>query len=289
MTVTALPQIDLAPMHKLGFVAHSPILLAAGVIGAGDTVMAGLELSELGGVVIGPVLRKAHGGTAPPRLAESSGMIVLDVGLQNRGLSAILKRYASSWSRLGSPVIVQLADTDPHALGRVAEALSGIEQVAALELAFPAQLPENTTARRWLEQALRALTEHSDLPIWVKLPLHDRRIGRWAVDYGVVGLVVGQPPVGTLPYAALSAAKEPGNLVRGALYGPAVYPLMLTALTELVQLQLPATLIACGGIHTVDQARQALALGASAVQIDSAAWIEPGLPFRLHKALCSES
>ncbi|NJN80884.1 MAG: hypothetical protein HC802_00365 [Caldilineaceae bacterium] len=61
---------------------------------------------------------------------------------------------------------------------------------------------------------------------------------------------------------------------------------MYEALVAVVDLDLPAcALIACGGIHTEAQARAALVAGASAVQIDSAVWVEPGLPGRLAEAL----
>ena len=290
LPVPTTPTIDLAPRHKLGFMTTSPILLAAGIVGMGDTVLPAMDLPQLGGVVVGPIRRRAHAGSSPPRLAEAPGLIALDVGLQNRGLAAILKRYTRYWSRLGTPVIVQLADSEPRALGAVAEQLSLLDEVTALELAFPTHLPEEIAPHRWLEQALRLLNERSDLPIWVKLPLGDvRHLGQCAVDHGAVGLVVGQPPTGILPRAISDGADEgKPALVRGALYGPAVFPLMLTALADLGQLRLPAALIACGGIHTVAQARQALAMGASALQIDSAAWIEPGLPLRLHQALREE-
>jgi dihydroorotate dehydrogenase len=62
---------------------------------------------------------------------------------------------------------------------------------------------------------------------------------------------------------------------------------MLAALAAVARLQLPCALIACGGIFTVDQVRQALAVGAQAVQIDAAVWVEPGLPVRLVEAFAS--
>ncbi len=60
---------------------------------------------------------------------------------------------------------------------------------------------------------------------------------------------------------------------------------MLLALAQLAALQLPAALIACGGIHTLAQARAALAAGAQAIQLDSVAWIEPTVPGLLAAAL----
>ena len=56
------------------------------------------------------------------------------------------------------------------------------------------------------------------------------------------------------------------------------FALMLPVLRALARLQLPAALIACGGIHTVAQMQQALDAGADAVQMDTAVWVEPALP-----------
>jgi dihydroorotate dehydrogenase len=56
------------------------------------------------------------------------------------------------------------------------------------------------------------------------------------------------------------------------------FALMLPVLRAMARLQLPAALIACGGIHTVAQMEQALDAGASAVQVDTALWVEPALP-----------
>lgn len=60
--------------------------------------------------------------------------------------------------------------------------------------------------------------------------------------------------------------------------GPLTYGLMMTALNEVAALNLPCALIACGEIHTLEQAQQALDVGVDALQMDSAVWVEPGLP-----------
>jgi hypothetical protein len=61
---------------------------------------------------------------------------------------------------------------------------------------------------------------------------------------------------------------------------------MLATLVTVSKLALPAALIACGGIHTEEQARTVLRIpSVRALQIDSALWIEPGLPGQLATAL----
>jgi dihydroorotate dehydrogenase len=67
-------------------------------------------------------------------------------------------------------------------------------------------------------------------------------------------------------------------MVKGALFGPLTFASMLAALSAVANLQLPCALIACGGVHTAAQVQESLATGAHAVQVDSAVWVEPGLP-----------
>jgi dihydroorotate dehydrogenase (NAD+) catalytic subunit len=65
------------------------------------------------------------------------------------------------------------------------------------------------------------------------------------------------------------------------LYSPTVKPITLNALNEIADLKLDVPLIACGGIHSADDAREFLAAGAAAIQVDSAAWVDPSLVARM--------
>jgi dihydroorotate dehydrogenase (NAD+) catalytic subunit len=266
--------IDLAPNHKLGLLVPNPILLAGGMIGCGEARHSGLATAALGAVVIGPITLNNRSGSTGPRLAELNGGFVWATGLQNRGVNAVLKQFAALWPRLGCPVIAQVADEQPSALAKVAGRLTSAEGLGALELLLP-RTAEVDLARTLVRTAERA----TDLPIWVKLPLERvLELAPAVVDVGAVGVVVGQPPLG----AALPGyAAEASALLTGALYGPLTFAPMLAALAAVANLQLPAALIAAGGIHTRMQVQQALAVGAHAVQLDSAVWVEPGLPARL--------
>jgi dihydroorotate dehydrogenase len=56
------------------------------------------------------------------------------------------------------------------------------------------------------------------------------------------------------------------------------FALVLPVLRAVARLKLPAALIACGGIHTIEQMEQAMDGGADAIQVDTAVWVEPALP-----------
>lgn len=270
--------IDLAPGHKLGLVVQNPVLLAGGAIGCGEAAPRGLRTAELGAVVVGPLMAGSRAGSSPPRLAHTHGGLVLESGLQNRGVAAALRQCAPGWPRLGCPVVVQIAAGDAERLAGVARRLHGIAAVSGLEVLLP-PAADAETAARLVAAAVRA----GELPVWAKLPLASAALlAPAAVEAGAAALVVAQPP----PARALRRMdSETYAAVRGALFGPAAAPLMFEALGRVAALALPAALIACGGIHTVEQARQALVLGAQAVQVDSALWVEPGLPNRLAAAL----
>jgi dihydroorotate dehydrogenase (NAD+) catalytic subunit len=258
--------IELAPGHKQGLPSTNPVWIAGGMIGYGEAVAQGLKTAELGGVVVGPILASSRAGATLPRVAQTMGGMVLETGWQNRGINNAIARHSKLWSTLGCPVVAQLVDYDARVMGKMALRLATTPGIAGLELL--------STANELvvLASMVRMCEEVSDLPIWVKLPLAEALA--WAtplVEAGANGLVIGQPVRGML-------GSEATTLVNGNLYGPLTFAMMLPVLRAVAKLQLPAALIACGGIHTMEQMAQALEAGASAVQIDSALWVEPALP-----------
>ena len=69
------------------------------------------------------------------------------------------------------------------------------------------------------------------------------------------------------------------------MFGPGAFPIMLAALLEVKALALPGSLVASGGVHTRQQARDCLQAGADAVQLDSLVWVEPGAAVALAAGL----
>lgn len=269
MNVT--PTVNLAPNHKMGLPLPNPVMLAAGVLGYGEINLPGLDPRILGGVVVGPVTRRSSAGQAGPRMAETVGGAVLASGGQNRGVSAVVRKLARFWPRLGCPVILHIADTQPASAASTVEALAGLEALMGLEVGVPhGAYPDEA----W--ELIQTVVRRTDLPVLARLPL-DRaaELVGVAVEAGAQALVIGHPPRGRLP---IGDGGDGAAWVTGSLHGPLTFPLMLAALDDVMRLNLGVPLVACGGIHTLAQARHALAAGAVALQIDSAAWIEPGLP-----------
>lgn len=258
--------IELGPGNKQGLPSINPVWVAGGMVGYGEALPRGLDVGVLGGVVVGPIMAKSRAGANLPRFAEGIGGMVLETGWQNRGVSSALSRHSKLWPNFGCPVVAQVVDGDARGMGKLVARLAMVSGIAGLEL-VPLSNELEVAARM-----VRYAAQEADLPIWVKVPL-DKAVA-WAeplVRRGANGLVVGQPMMGQL-------GRDEGATVVGALYGPLTFALMLPVLRDVARLQLPAALIACGGIHHVAQMEQALAAGADAVQVDSALWVEPALP-----------
>ena len=257
--------IELAPDHKLGLPVACPVMLAAGTIGYGESRHRELTLDRFGAVVIGPFTNRSRAGSQPPRMAETLGGFVRHVDLQNRGVSAALRMFGRLWPRLGCPVIAQIGDREKEEAASTARRLSGVEGIDGFELVCSLEASELEVGR-----LLETLLVESDLPVLAKLPLpRAAELAAALVAGGAAGIVVGSPPVG-------AALHGDGGTVAGETFGPGVYPMMLAALLEVKGLDLAGSLIACGGIHTREQARHCLAAGADALQLDSLAWVEPG-------------
>ena len=258
--------IELAPGHKQGLPAANPVWIAGGMVGYGEAVPRGLEMAGMGGVVVGPVMASSRAGSPLPRVAQTVGGMVLESGWQNRGASSAINRYGKLWAKLGCPVVVQVVDADARSMGKLAARVASVPGVAGLEIVPLTQ--EVTVAAAMVRVASQA----SDLPVWVKLPLSEAVA--WAtplVEMGANGLVVGQAARGQLGVAS-------SGLVNGGLHGPLAFALTLPVVRAVARLKLPAALLACGGIHTVEQMEEAIDAGAHAIQVDTAVWVEPALP-----------
>ncbi len=261
--------VELAPYHKTGLILSSPILIASGFCGYGDSYQRLLDISKFGAVVTQPITLRPQRGAPQPRLVETKAGFILNTGYQNSGVKKVLRRYSKIWSRLKVPVIAHLPADDPDDLMRTARALSGVltpqgsSVLAAIELGLPHQARYQD-----VEPWIRAIHKGSELPLLVKFPLNAPfEVAEAVANASADGLIIGTSPLG----AALSSLQN--RTVTGHLYGPALFNQMLHNLQSISDLGLP--LIATGGIHSISDVQLVLKAGATAAQLDSLLFIDP--------------
>jgi dihydroorotate dehydrogenase (NAD+) catalytic subunit len=250
--------IELAPNWKRSLTLSNPILLAAGGYTTGTT--------HIGALVTLPTTLRPRVGAPLPRVVEVPGGALIRSGAANPGLGRVLREYRRAWEQSQTPIIVAFAAQGARDWAAMAAQLDSIAGIGGIELHFNPTIDAADVIR-----SVRVATE---LPILAKLDLDNARaVAADCVAAGANALVIGRAPRGM--------KIVDGKAWYGRLYAPSVKPLALRVVAEIRDLRLEIPLLACGGVHSAEDAREFLAAGACAVEIDSAEWIEPGIAARM--------
>jgi dihydroorotate dehydrogenase (NAD+) catalytic subunit len=246
-------------MPKYDFGLSQPLMNAAGSLGFAPERRAAVDWSRFGAFVTNPVSLGPRSPAQGQRYAYYPGGFLLHTGYPNPGLSKVLRRYAEAWARAPLPVIVHILGQSPDETATAVRRLEGLEGVIGVELG----LPPKTSAAAAQEFAAAAAGE---LQLIVRLSLEQ------ALELAPVVTAAGAAAVSLgAPRGALPA--QDGRIIEGRLYGPAVFPMALQAVRELVQLDLAGGMvIGGGGVYGDEEVQAMLEAGAAAVQMDAALW-----------------
>lgn len=257
--------ILLTRADKNPLVVHSRVMPAAGTYSYGEVYRDIVNIEKLGAIVTHPVSlapRTPAGGT---RVIPVEGGVLMHTGLPNVGLREVLSLYRNLWLMIPVPVIVHLMATTTNAVRDAMAILSEEETVDAVELGL-----SDDTDWEMTERLVKAATAKTELPVLVRVNLQDTvEIAEVAADMGAGAIVCAAPPRGT--------ARDPinGRLISGRIYGPLVKPLALNTVGLLAKKLRGVPIIGAGGIHTLQDARDFIEAGATAVQVDSVTWLKP--------------
>ncbi|MFL5757689.1 MAG: dihydroorotate dehydrogenase [Chloroflexota bacterium] len=285
--------VDLTVNLGRGLVLANPILVASGTFGYGVEYGDVVEVQRLGAICCKGTTLKPRIGNPTPRVTETPGGMLNSIGLQNPGVDAVIEKYAGVWSRWKVPVIVNVAGESVHDYVEVVRRLDGVPGIDAIELNISCpnvgrgglQFAIDADAAGGVTAAVRRAT---DLPLLVKLSPNVadvRPIARAISDAGADALTA----VNTLSGIAVAGDRgRPllGN-VYGGLSGPAIKPIALRIVYEVAQL-VDIPVVAIGGITSLGDVLDFLAVGAVAAQVGTAIFADPTLPVRLVDELTAE-
>ncbi len=251
--------IELAPNWKHALTLTSPLILASGSIVSSEDTETGI-----GGRVTIPLSLYARAGAPFPRVVSIPGGFLMQTGAANPGLGRVLHDLGRARTGVGSksPVIIAFASQSVADWPLMAARLDNAEGVGGIEL----QLNPTFDA----SSAVRQTRNACELPILAKLDLDDPSLYQVAADCveaGANALVVGRSPRGM--------ALVNGRPWYGRLHSPTIKPIVLRVVREIFSRGLGAPIIASGGIHSAADVLECLSVGACAVEIDSAQWINP--------------
>ena len=272
--------VELGPLRLA-----NPVLVASGTFGYASELEGLIDLARLGGIVTKTVTVKPRPGNAPPRIVETPAGMLNAIGLQNVGIDRFVTEKLPHLAALDPVVLVSIMGYTTGEFVALAERLDGLPGVDGLELNLScpnvaygagggakmfAHEPELTA------EAVRAVRGVTRLPIIAKLgpDVADIvAIGCAAEDAGADALAV----MNTIPGMVIDLERRRPVLANatGGLSGPAIRPLAVRLTYQLAS-AVAIPVVGIGGIMDYRDALQFLLAGASAVQVGTATFTNPG-------------
>ena len=263
----------------------NPILVASGTFGYAREMQAYVQYDRLGGIIPKTITPQPRVGNPPPRTIETSSGLLNSIGLDNDGLETFLSKHLSDLLGLGTSIIANIAGQNVGEFVHMANRLGEFSQLAGLELNI--SCPNVTggvdfgTDPGLTAEVVREVRRVCDLPVIAKLTPNVTdvaEIAHAAADAGADAVSL----VNTFQGLALDWRKRKpvlgGRL--GGLSGPAIKPLALRIVWQVAE-RVDVPIIGVGGIGSIDDVMEFLVAGATAVQIGTANFYNPGLANRL--------
>jgi dihydroorotate dehydrogenase (NAD+) catalytic subunit len=269
-------EVDIA-----GLKLKNPVMPASGTFGYGEEFAPYLDLEQLGAIVTKGVSLHPKAGNPTPRIAETPAGMLNAIGLQNVGIEAFATRKIEFLQAVSTPVIVNFFGNTLEEYIEVAERLSGIPRVDAVELNISCPNvkaggivfgTDPATAAR----VVGAVRQKLDVPLIVKLSPNVTDItlmARAVEDAGADAISC----INTLTGMAVDVKRRCLRLANGTggLSGPALKPVALRMVYQVVN-SVSIPVIGIGGIMCAEDALEFLLVGATAVQVGTANLINPG-------------
>jgi dihydroorotate dehydrogenase (NAD+) catalytic subunit len=263
----------------------NPILVASGTFGYAREMQPFVPFAKLGGIIPKTVTPLPRMGNPPPRTIETPAGLLNSIGLDNDGLDAFLTKHLPFLLDLGTSLIVNIAGATIEEFVAMAARLHAFPRIAGLELNIScpnvsggvdfgtdAALAADLVAR------VRAACR---FPVIAKLTPNVTQIVPIAQAVARAG-ADAVSLVNTFQGLAVDWRRRRPILGAGTggLSGPAIKPLALRCVWQVAR-AVNVPIIGVGGIASLNDVMEYLVCGASAVQVGTANFYDPGVAARL--------
>lgn len=267
-------------MELPGLSLKNPIMPASGCFGFGKEYTKFYDLSLLGAIAVKAATLEPRYGNPTPRVAETAAGMLNAIGLQNPGLEKIVENELPWLEQYDVPIIANVAGSEMEDYIEVADKISKVPNVKALELNISCpNVKKGGIAFGTIPEVAAELTKEvknvSSVPVYVKLSpnVSDIVIMAKAVEKaGADGLSM----INTLLGMRIDLKSRKPILANGAggLSGPAVKPVAIRMIHQVSQ-AVSIPIIGMGGIQSAEDVIEFFLAGASAVAVGTANFVDP--------------
>lgn len=273
-----------------GIQLRNPVIAASGTFGYGVEFESLVDLNALGGLVVKGLSREPMKGNPEPRLWETRAGMINSVGLQNIGVRAFVEVTLPKLAGIQTAVFANVfgyATADYVEVVRVLEDAPGL---AGYEMNVSCPNTQHggiyfSGDPVLLAEVVMAVRRVARRPVIVKLSPNVAQIEPLAKAAEAAG-ADAISLVNTFIALAVDARTRRPRLGAGfgGLSGPAIKPIALRMVYQAAKaVRIPV--VGMGGIATGEDAAEFLIAGASAVEVGTATFWDPGSPARIAREL----
>ena len=274
---------DISMSVKLGrLLLKYPVMPASGTFGYGEEFIEITDYSLFGALVTKGISLEPSKGNEMPRICETPCGLINSIGLENVGFEKFKDEKIDFLKKFNIPVIVNFFGKSIEDYAIMAEKLSCIDGISALEANISCPNVKEGgrafgTDPEIVYEITASIKNCSPLPLIVKLtPLVSdiALIAEVAEKAGadVISLV------NTFPAASIDINKRKFKLSRGygGLSGPAIKPIAVKLVNDVYKaVRIPV--IGMGGINSWEDAVEFFMAGATSIAVGTGAFNNPYL------------
>ncbi len=259
---------------------QNPVMTASGTFGYGNEYSEFFDVSKLGAIVVKGLSIKPKKGNPPPRIIETPAGMINSIGLQNIGIELFLKEKLPFLMSFQIPIIVNFFGDTIDEFIKAAEVLSLAKGIDALEMNVSCPNKEAGwcifgTDPVTLEEVVTKVRRVSRLPLIVKLSPNVSDIAlmaRIAQNAGADAISL----VNTFTAMVVDIKRKRPALanITGGLSGPAIRPIAVRMVWQVCK-EINIPVIGMGGIVNYKDALEFLIVGAKAVAVGTANFVNP--------------
>ncbi len=268
-------------VNLAGIPLRNPVMTASGTFGYGEEFAEYVDMESIGAFVTKGLSLKPRAGNPTPRIVETPGGMLNAIGLQNVGIDAFIAKKVPYLRSINTPAIANFFGNTVDEYAEMARRLDEIPEVAALEVNISCPnvkqggivFGTDPACAYEVVSACRAMTIK---PLIVKLSPNVTDVvimARACEDAGADALSL----INTLTGMAIDLDRRRPVLanITGGFSGPAIKPVALRMVWQVAKaVKLP--IIGIGGIMIAVDALEFMLAGATAVQVGTASFINPG-------------
>lgn len=265
-----------------GLKFRNPVMPASGTFGYGEEYAPYLDLNNLGAIVTKGLSLNPKAGNPTPRIAETTGGMLNAIGLQNVGVDQFIEQKMAFLEQFDTPVIVNFFGNTAEEYGEVAARLNDVPGVAGLEMNISCPNVKHGgivfgTDPQAAHDVVALVRKRLNKPLIVKLTpnVTDIRVTAKAVeDAGADAISL----INTLTGMSVDVKTRRPRLANqiGGLSGPGIRPVAVRLTHQVVQ-TVKVPVIGVGGIFRAMDALEFLIVGAKAVQVGTANFVDPNV------------